>query len=627
MKTLHIDIETRSAVDLRKAGVYKYVSDDSFDILLFAYAVDDGPVKCIDLTRNELPDDIRLMIINPSVIKYAHNAQFERVALSAYLGHTLYPTAWRCTMIHAAQLGMPLSLDKLAAYLKIDAQKDQAGKRLINKFSVPTKDGGWNAPEDHPEDWQRFINYCIRDVEAEMQIAEFLNRAPVPESEWELYALDQRINDNGIGVDVELAEGAVNASAENEAAGMAKLKLLTDLDNPKSAAQLKRWLAGEGIHAPSIVKDAVVELLEQDDLPENVRQVLKLRLALSNTSVKKYQAILNMVCPDGRVHGLLQFYGASRTGRWAGRGIQIQNLPRNKMEGEELDAARESVKRGETADGSVLKQLIRTALVPADGCEFLVSDFSAIEARVLAWIAGERWALEAFADHGKIYEATAAQMYKVSIDDVDKDMRSKGKVAVLACGYGGGVNALKAMGAEKMGLKEGELQPIIDQWRNANRNVCKLWYEVENAAKGAIAGVKTKAADGKLTFEKRGMTLFIKLPSGRELAYQKARITGDRIEYVGQGTAAAFILLSTWGGKLVENVTQAIARDVLAESMLNLDTFGYKIVGHVHDEVIVEAEKNTTAIEEIEAIMATEIPWAEGLPLNAEGFATEYYRK
>ena len=627
MRVLNCDIETRSGADLRKTGVYRYVDDPGFKILLFAYSLNGSPVQCIDLTKQDLPDNIKALLVDESVTKWAHNAQFERVCLGKTLGVTLDPSQFRCTMIHAAELGMPLSLDKLAAFLQIDEQKDQAGKRLINKFSIPTKDGSWNSPDDHPTDWQAFIDYCIRDVEAEMGIAQHLNENPMPESEWELYALDQRINDNGIKVDLKLARGAVDASALLEADGWVKLDLLTGLENPKSAAQLKRWLGEQGVAATSIDKSSVDEMLARDELPTNVRQVLKLRKLLSNTSVKKYEAITNMVAADDRVHGLLQFYGASRTGRWSGRGIQIQNLPRNKMEGAELDAARESVKSGEPATGDTLKQLIRTALVPAAGHEFLVSDFSAIEARVLAWVAGERWALEAFADHGKIYEATAAVMYKVDIEAVDKDMRQKGKVAVLACGYGGGVNALEAMGAIKMGLAQRELQPIINQWRAANRNIVKLWYDTERAAKGALAGGKTKVAGGKIKFEKRGTTLFMRLPSGRELAYQKVKLVGDRIEYKGQGTAAAFTTQTTWGGKLVENLTQAIARDVLAEAMLTLDMMGYKITGHIHDEVIIEAPKNTTDIKEIEGIMSTEIDWAKGLPLDAEGFVADYYRK
>lgn len=627
MTALHIDIETRSSTDLRKAGVYRYADDPDFQVLLFAYSFNGAPVECVDLTKEEIPADIIEALSDQNVIKWAHNAQFERVALGKHLGVTLDPTQWRCTMIHAAELGMPLSLDKLAAFLELDEQKDQAGKRLINKFSIPTKDGDWNSPDDHPSDWEAFKQYCIRDVEAEMAIADYLYQEPIVEKEWELYALDQRINDNGIKVDVDLANGAVEMSNRNIADALSKLDVLTGLDNPKSAAQLKRWLGEQGVHTTSIDKNAVAELLAQDDLPDKVRQVLKLRVLLSSTSVKKFEAILNMVAADGRVHGLLQFYGASRTGRWSGRGVQIQNLPRNKVEGDELDQLRETVKAGQAVKDSELKQLIRTALIPDKGHELLVSDFSAIEARVLAWVAGERWALEAFADHGKIYEATAAQMYKVDIEDVDKDMRSKGKVAVLACGYGGGVNALMAMGALKSGLTERELQPIIDQWRAANRNIVKLWYDTERAAKGALAGATTRVAGGKIQFQKRGTTLFMRLPSGRELAYQKVRIVEDRIEYKGQGTAAAFTTQSTWGGKLVENFTQAIARDLLAEAMINLDTMGYKIIGHVHDEVIIECPKNSSDISEIEGIMSIQPKWAEGLPLDAEGFTAEYYRK
>ena len=628
MKELHIDIETRSATDLRKAGVYRYVDDPEFEIMLFAYSYDGGPVKCIDLMKYELPDEIRDLILDPSVIKWAHNATFERVCIGKLLGEQLDASQWRCTMIHAAELGLPLSLDKLATFLRTDAQKDSAGKRLITKFSIPNKKTGeFNDPLDHPQDWKSFIEYCKQDVEAEMDIAEILNQNPMTEDEWTLYALDQKINDAGLAVDRKLTIGAITANAKVEDDAKEKLDELTGLANPKSAMQLKKWLGDQGVYTTSIDKAAVEDMLAKPDLPEVVREVLELRKSISNTSVKKFEAINNMACSNGRVHGLLQFYGAARTGRWAGRGIQLQNLPRNKVEGEELDALRDKVRGGAFVDSEQLKQLIRTAIVAPEGHELLVSDFSAIEARVLAWVASETWVLEAFADHGKIYEATAAAMYKTTIDEVDKDMRQKGKVAVLACGYGGGVHALEAMGAIKMGLSESELQPIVNQWRSANPNIVKLWYDVERAAKGALSGLKTKVAGGKIRFQKRGTTLFMKLPSGRELAYQHAKIINDRIEYKGQGSAVAFMTQSTWGGKLVENLTQAIARDVLAESMLNLDGLGYKVIGHVHDEVIIEDEKNATDIDEIEDIMSIRPTWAPDLPLNAEGFKAEYYKK
>jgi len=628
MRELHIDIETRSRADLRKGGVYRYADDPSFQILLFAYSFDGEPVQCIDLTRDELPQEIVDALSDKNVIKWAHNATFERIAIGSHLGEMLDPAQWRCTMIHAAELGMPLSLEKLAAFLQTDAQKDHTGKRLITKFSIPDrKTNDFNDPEDHPADWNSFIKYCIQDVRAEMDIAAILNENPMPESEWELYALDQKINDAGLAVDRKLAIGAVTANAKVEDDAKEQLDELTGLANPKSAAQLKQWLADQGVYTTSIDKAAVENMLSQKDLPEIVREVLTLRKSISNTSVKKFEAFQNMTCSDGRVHGLLQFYGAARTGRWAGRGVQLQNLPKNKVEGEELDKIRNTVRDGGFVDADILKQLIRTTIIAPEGRELLVSDFSAIEARVLAWVAGEQWALDAFADHGKIYEATAAQMYKVDIEDVDKEMRGKGKVAVLACGYGGGVNALLAMGAEKMGLKESELQPIINQWRSANSNIVKLWYDVERAAKGAMAGLKTKVAGGKIKFQKRGTTLFMKLPSGRELAYQHAKINGDRIEYKGQGSAVAFMTQSTWGGKLVENLTQAIARDVLAESMRNLDDLGYEVIGHVHDEVLIEDDKNATTIEEIEDIMAIRPTWAPELPLGAEGFKADYYQK
>lgn len=628
MTELHIDIETKSRTDLRKAGVYKYTEDADFEVMLFAYSIDGKPVKCIDLTKYELPEELVEMIKDPNVVKWAHNATFERVALSRMLGgEMLDPSQWRCTMIHAAELGLPLSLDKLGVFLRTEAQKDSVGKRLITKFSIPNRAGEFNDPLDHPQDWQSFIDYCIKDVETEMDIAEILNKTPMVDSEWELYALDQKINDAGLAVDRKLTIGAITANAKVEDDAKEKLDELTGLANPKSAQQLKGWLAEQGVHTNSIDKAAVENMLADKELPEIVREVLELRKSISNTSVKKFEAINNMACSNGRVHGLLQFYGAARTGRWAGRGIQLQNLPRNKVEGEELDTLRDKVREGAFVSSDELKQLIRTAIIAPDGYELLVSDFSAIEARVLAWVASEEWVLEAFEDHGKIYEATAAQMYKTTIDEVDKDMRQKGKVAVLACGYGGGVNALLAMGAEKMGLKESELQPIVNQWRQANPNIVKLWYDVERAAKGALAGLRTKVAGGKIRFRKDGTTLFMKLPSGRELAYQHAKLVGDRIEYKGQGSAVAFMTQSTWGGKLVENLTQAIARDVLAESMLNLDGLGFKVIGHVHDEVLIEDERNATDIDEIEDIMSIRPKWAPDLPLNAEGFKAIYYKK
>lgn len=628
MRELHIDIETRSRFDLRKGGVYRYADDPSFQILLFAYSFDGGPVECIDLTRDELPEEIVDALTDKNVMKWAHNATFERIAIGAHLGEVLDPSQWRCTMIHAAELGLPLSLDKLASFLQTDAQKDHTGKRLITKFSIPNnKTGEFNNPSDHPADWNSFIKYCIQDVRAEMDIAAILNENPMPESEWEFYALDQKINDAGLAVDRRLTIGAITANAKVEDDAKEQLDELTGLANPKSAQQLKKWLIEQGVYTTSIDKAAVEDMLSQPDLPELVREVLTLRKSISNTSVKKFEAFQNMTCSDDRVHGLLQFYGASRTGRWAGRGVQLQNLPKNKVDGAELDAIRDKVREGGFVDADILKQLIRTTIIAPEGRELLVSDFSAIEARVLSWVAGEQWALEAFATHGKIYEATAAEMYKVSIEEVDKEMRGKGKVAVLACGYGGGVNALLNMGAEKMGLKESELQPIINQWRAANSNIVKLWYDVERAAKGAMVGHKTKVAGGKIRFQKRGTTLFMKLPSGRELAYQHAKLVGDRIEYKGQGTAAAFMTQSTWGGKLVENLTQAIARDVLAESMRNLDDLGYEVIGHVHDEVLIEDDKNATTIEEIEDIMAIRPTWAPELPLAAEGFKAEYYQK
>jgi len=641
MKTLHIDIETYSPQDLAKVGVYRYVDDTAFSVLLFAYSIDGCGVECIDLTSTPgLPTKLADALQDPQVIKYAHNAQFERVCLAKEFGIKLDPAQWRCTMIWAAELGLPQSLDKLASYLNLEQQKDKAGARLISRFCKPNTSQDElslshapNKAADYPDDWDRFIEYCKQDVVVEMELEKVLSKHPLTDQEWELYALDQKINDNGFMIDRELVEAAVEISNKLTSNATCALKALTGLANPNSVSQLLAWCNENGAKLTSVDKKAVEASLEDSKTPLIVKKALQYRQATANTSVKKYQAMLNTVCSDNRIHGLVQFYGASRTGRWAGRLVQVQNLPRGDIEGEKLDQIRELVKEKDSSINSdALKSLIRTAFIPPRLYTFLISDFSAIEARVLAWLAGETWALKAFADHGKIYEATAAKMYRCEIDNVDKDMRQKGKVAVLACGYGGGVNALKAMGATKIGLKENQLQPIIDQWRDANPNIVRLWQLVDNAAKEACLGRTTRV--GAIRFRHDGKTLFITLPNGRFLAYQKAKWDGNRISYDGQGTAAYFTKQETWGGKLVENITQAVARDLLAEGMLNLDLAGYKIVAHVHDEIIIEelveksgVAKSTTKIDEINGIISVTPKWAEGLPLNAEGFISRYYKK
>ena len=624
MKTLVCDIETYSSVDLKKSGVYRYTDDTAFSVLLFAYSINGQPVKIIDLTKGELPSNLVSALVDPDVIKWAHNAQFERVCLSKHLCQKLDPRQWRCSMVYAAELGLPQSLDQLARYLIVDQQKDKSGARLIAKFTRPAK---LDELSDYADDWEKFKEYCKQDVRTEIAIIDKLSKYSILESEWELYALDQKINDYGIGVDLELIKSAVKIVEDRQSEAIAKLKLITELENPNSVAQLTQWLKEQGVNLNSLDKKTCAELLEKD-LPLKARQALELRQAISNTSVKKYQAMCECICSDGRIHGTTQFYGASRTGRWAGRLVQVQNLPRNKLVGKELDLARELVKKEDPSiTFDTLKSLIRTALI-ADSplSSFLISDFSAIEARVLAWIAGEQWVLDTFADHGKIYEATAAKMYKCDIDEVDSAMRSKGKVAVLACGYGGGVNALKAFNDT---LTEPEMKKIVYQWRDTNKNIVRLWEKVDKAANSAVSGIKSTV--GPLTFEKIDNILFITLPNGRRLAYQNAKISNEGLTYEGQGASVAFTKQWTWGGKLVENITQAIARDILAEALLNLDTLGYKIVLHVHDEVVVENPDRvvnfTRKIDEILSIMSISPLWAEGLPLKAEGFKSKYYSK
>lgn len=638
MRTLRIDIETYSDVDI-KNGVYRYVDTDQFEVLLFAYSIDGQEVQCVDLTAAPLPLELAEALSDPSVIKVAFNAQFERVCLGKMLGRTLDPAQWRCTMVHAQQLGLPASLERCAGYLDLEQQKDAAGKMLIKYFSLPCKPTQANdmrrrnLPEHDPDKWQRFISYCIDDVKTEMAISEKLDLLPMEDAEWVLYALDQRINDRGVGIDAELVRGALQAIESQTAQDTHELSQLTGLDNPNSVQQLTRWLRCKGVEVDRLTKDSVKELLKT--ATEDVKRVLELRVELSKASTKKYDAMARSMCADGRVRGLLQFYGASRTGRWAGRIVQVQNLARNYLD--DLETARDVIKTGDAelitmlydSVSDTLKQLVRTALIAKDGCQFHVSDFSAIEARVIAWYAGERWVLDVFKTHGKLYEATADRMFHLGgIENVTKDLRQRGKVATLALGYQGGAGALTAMGAVAMGVKEEELQPLVDAWRKANKRIVKLWRDVEDAAVEALE-TKRPVRLGKLTFYwKRGF-LLIKLPSGRRLAYAKARLVngkyGPQIEYDGQGDKPSFTTLNTYGGKLVENIVQATARDVLAEAMKRLDAAGYPIVFHVHDEVV--AECSGGSIEEMNQIMSITPEWADGLPLSAEGYITKFYKK
>ncbi|AIG43304.1 TPA: DNA polymerase [Streptococcus suis 6407] len=639
MRHLNIDIETYSSNDI-KDGVYKYVDAPDFEVLLFAYSLDGGPVECIDLTRQNLPFEIQKAIFSDEVRKSAFNAQFERVCLSKHFDAPYYldPSQWRCTMVHAQELGLPSSLEKCARYLNLAQEKDTAGKNLIKYFSVPCKptkaNGGRtrNLPEHDPEKWQMFIDYCKQDVVVEMAIAERLSVLPVANREWDFYTADQRINDRGVALDAELVESALYCKDVKMDMLFDELRSTTGLDNPNSRAQLLPWLKTHGYSASGLTKADVQKELKTAS--GELKRVLELKLQTAMSSLKKYEAMERAMCSDGRVHGLLQFYGASRTGRWAGRVVQVQNLARNYLK--DLDDARNYVKARDIEAVEILydslndtlKQLVRTAFVAEGDKEFYVSDFSAIEARVIAWYAKEQWRLEVFSTHGKIYEASASQMFHIPIEDVDKELRQKGKIAELALGYQGGPGALKQMGALEMGVAEDELQSLVDDWRRANPGIVQFWKDVQTAA---VKALRTRAVIklGSLRFKYSKGFLLIQLPSGRQLAYARAKLEdgdyGPKLTYEGQGDKAYFTKQETYGGKLVENIVQATARDILAEAILRLEKNGYPVVFHVHDECIVEARDTT--IETINELMAQAPDWADGLPLNSEGYVTKYYKK
>lgn len=648
MKTLSIDIETYSSEDLTKTGVYKYAEAEDFEILLFAYAYDDGPVEIIDLVSGEeMPHQVFLDMRDPEVLKTAFNANFEITCMNRAFPGMQFPEQWECTMVKSAMLGLPMNLDGVAKALNLEQQKMAAGRALIRYFSMPckpTKSNGFrtrNLPHHDPDKWELFKEYCKQDVGAERAIRNKEKWFTIPQKERELWLLDQRIIGTGVLIDRRMVENAIRMDEDHKEILTAEATELTGLDNPNSPAQLKEWLSEEiGEEVTSLTKTAIPELMDASD-SEEVTRVLELRQEMSKTSTKKYQAMLDAVCADGRVRGLLQFYGASRTGRWAGRLVQVQNLPQNHLP--DLDLARETVIEGdrelvEMLYGNVpdtLSQLIRTAFVAPEGHRFIVADFSAIEARVTAWLAGEKWRLDVFASHGKIYEASASQMFKVPIDSIDKGspLRQKGKIAELALGYQGGVGALKTMGGERMGLTEPEMQDIVDSWRAANPNIVRLWYDIQDAAMTVIGNI------GK-TVELRGCTfrwdkglLWIVLPSGRSLCYAqpqigKNRFGGDSIEYYGiNQTTRKWEKQETYGGKLVENIVQGIARDCLAHSMLRLAEEGFKIVMHVHDEVVIEEPYNGKTMDEACRIMGEPISWAPGLLLRADGYETDYYKK
>lgn len=638
VKTLNIDIETKSGNEI-KYGVRKYVDSFDFEILLFAYSIDGGEVEVVDFTKGiDVPLEVNLALTNPSVTKIAFNASFERTCISRAMGGIPLPAEqWRDTMIWGMELGLPASLEQMAKYLKVPQQKDSEGKRLIRKYCIPKKDGSF-CEEYDSEDWELFKSYVAQDVRTEMSIAEELAPYPIADSEWELWSLDQNINDRGVGIDMDLVRAALLLDEETSAVAKEQLKTLTGLDNPNSVMQLKKWLGEQGLQVQSLGKEQVSEILSDAETPNLVREALILRQATSNSSIKKYDMLNNATCRDDRIHGILQFYGATRTGRWAGRLLQVQNLPRGSLKPHELATARDFVKANDMDAldmiwgdvPEVLKSLIRSALIPSDGHEFIVSDFSAIEARVIAWLAGETWVLDTFREGHDIYKATANQMFHLGgVDKVDKAMRQRGKVATLALGYQGGTGALQAMGALKMGIKEDELQGLVNAWRTANPNIVKFWRRVEAAAKRALEfGTKVSLRGTGISFYVRDHFLMIGLPNGRSIAYANATLEDGRIRYEGKSmTSSTFQKLDTYGGKLVENIVQATARDVLAESMLRLEKLGYKIVAHVHDEVILDVPKGVTNIDEINEQMAINPEWTDGLPLAAAGFRSDFYMK
>lgn len=655
LKNLSIDLETYSPANLSKAGVYPYSAHPEFHILLLGYAVDDQPVRVVDLASAEkLPDEILSALVDPGVVKWAFNAAFERVCLSAWLhrhhpealreGEFLDPRQWRCSMVWAAYLGMPMSVDQVAKVLSLPVKKDTAGKKLIKQFCTPAAPSLMNEgkrrnlPSSDPAGWQAFKAYNARDVEVEQAIHAKLARLPVPDSEWEAYALDQRINDVGIKLDATLVDAAVTLDEKYRETTLTRARELTGLENPNSPIQLKDWLSTRGCALESLVKAEVKAVLET--ATGVVKEVLQLRGDLAKSSVKKYQAMQNVAGNDGRARGLLQFYGAGRTGGFAGRLVQVQNLPRNYLP--DLDEARSLVRAGNLEPVELLyeslpdtlSQLIRTAFIPSSGNRFIVADYSAIEARVIAWLAGQTDTLDAFRDGKDLYCETASRMFGVPVEKhgVNAQLRQKGKIAVLACGYSGSVGALKAMGALKMGLAEGELKPIVDAWRAANPHIVWLWQEVEEAAIQAIT-TRQSVHLRNLTFTLESGSLFITLPSGRRLAYVKPglgenRFGGTSITYWGITTGRKWGRLETYGGKLTENIVQAVVRNILVNGMKNVAEAGHKIVMHVHDEIVIdEPQDSGFTVEEACQLMSRLPAWAAGLPLTADGYECAYYRK
>lgn len=652
MRHLHIDIETYSSVDITSAGAYKYAESLDFEILMIAYAFDDEEVEIIDFAQGEImPQRLVEALRNPEILKFAHNANFERTCLKQ-IGLDIPIEQWRCTAVMSAYCGLPLHLDGVSKALDLgEFSKDAVGKSLIKYFSMPIKptkvNGGRtrNFPHHDLEKWENFKNYCKQDVVAEREIECRLLKYEMPQSEIDNYILDQKINDRGILIDLEMASNAYDIDQKYTEEITKELQDLTGVENPNSALQLKSWLGVEMQRdVETLSKTVMPELINEAGKGSNAAKVLSLRAKNSKTSVKKYTAMLNCACDDNRAHGLFQFYGANRTGRWAGRLIQLQNLPQNHID--DLELARDAVLSGDYTYinmlyddiGSILSQLIRTAFIAKENHTFAVADFSAIEARVIAWLAGEQWRLDVFQTHGKIYEASASMMFGVPIEQIGKgsDLRQKGKVAELALGYQGGVGALKTMGGERMGLSESEMKSIVDKWRKANPAIVELWGDIEICANRCVKTGRQQISDFRgLVFETDGNVMTIELPSGRKLFYQQPIIGKNRFDkpslmYMGMDQVKkTWGRVETYGGKLVENIVQAIARDILADSMLRLDKEGFDIVGHVHDEVIaeVEADKSTEKLNEMCDIMTSQIKWAKGLPLGADGFLTKYYKK
>ena len=659
IRTISIDIETFSDVDLGKCGVYKYAQSDRFEILLFAYAVNGGSVQVVDLAEGEsIPDEILAALADESVVKWAFNASFERVCLSNYLrkyypeyfesysvqgdtvGDYLNPSSWRCSMIWSAYMGLPLSLEGAGAVLGLEEQKLKEGKELIRYFCVPCKatktNGGRtrNLPEHDMDKWKLFKFYNQRDVEVEMSIQERLQKYPVPDFVWDEYHLDQEINDRGILLDMDVVENAIKFDEASKAEIAAAMRDITNLDNPNSVSQMKDWLSEQGVEAESLGKKDVAKLI--GDVDGEVKDALMLRQQLAKSSVKKYQAMQNAVCRDGRARGMFMFYGANRSGRWAGRLIQLQNLPQNHME--DLEQARSLVKDGNYAAmdmlydniPSALSELIRTAFVARPGYKFCVADFSAIEARVLSWLSGEHWRAEVFVNNGDIYCASASAMFGVKVEKHGENahLRQKGKIAELALGYGGSVGALKSMGAIEMGLSEEELQPLVDSWRSANPNIVRFWWDVDRAVKKAVKDREPSVVNGIRFLYQSGM-LFIQLPSGRRLAYVKPRMGvndwgSESVTYEGVGGTKKWERIESYGPKFVENIVQAISRDILCYAMRTLSHC--MICAHVHDELIIECREDAS-LDAICEQMGRTPPWANGLILRADGYETPFYKK